>query len=621
MLIEQRYVNMFTDMMSEGLIVIDKKGTIQVYNNKAKEIFGILHNQQIRQEPGKIRNGDIVIIADNELGSDDGSLDSSSLSCIGIEDKNIELGDAIIAIGIFQGNDIKPVYVYEKLGEKSDNLELSSNFLGEKIDVEIDYFNKSISIQVNSEKYNMSYIKYIGHMVILDGHTRKMKFYQANGYTAKEESINDILKGKKYMAKGEDTEVFDVINKNIFEIHEESSTIDEFYKVAQGENISYIDEFKEINGFPTMCTLLPVDINGERIGAALKVEDVSEMRRVIRERDEALLNLEIVEKQLDEEKMLGSIFPNIISESSNMNYVKKLALKASKTNSTVLILGESGTGKTLLGKAIHKHSKNADKPFIHVNCGAIPETLLESELFGYEKGAFTGAKFQGKKGYFEMAEGGTIFLDEIGEMSSNLQVKLLQVLQDKCFYKVGGQEKVKVNVRIITATNKNLEEEMLKGRFREDLYYRINVFPIWIPPLRDRKQDLYPLVDIILPKICKEIGCEEKKLSGECYSLILKYNWPGNVRELENVLERAVNLCEGNTILSKHLSIRKNNSIADEAEDILTLKETLDSVEKDTIENVLRFYQGDKKKAMKALDISKSTFYEKLKKYNIGAGY
>ena len=161
MLIEQRYVNMFTDMMSEGLIVIDKKGTIQVYNNKAKEIFGILHNQQIRQEPGKIRNGDIVIIADNELGSDDGSLDSSSLSCIGIEDKNIELGDAIIAIGVFQGNDIKPVYVYEKLGEKSDNLELSSNFLGEKIDVEIDYFNKSISIQVNSEKYNMSYIKYV----------------------------------------------------------------------------------------------------------------------------------------------------------------------------------------------------------------------------------------------------------------------------------------------------------------------------------------------------------------------------------------------------------------------------------------------------------------------------
>ena len=617
MLIQQNYVKMFTDMMSEGLIVIDKNGIIQIYNNKAKEIFGILHNQQIRQEPGKIRDGDIVIIADNKLGSDDGNLNSSSLSCIGIKDKNIERGDAIIALGVFGTNNIKPVYVYEKPGKTTDKLKLESKFLGEKINVIIDFINKTITIQVGIEKYIMSYIKYIGNMVILDGETHKMKFYQANGYTAKEESINDILKGKVYRAKGENTEVFDVIDKNIFEIHEGSSTIDEFYSVAQGEDISYVDEFKELNGIPTMCTLLPVDMDGERTGAALKVEDVSEMRRVIRERDEALLNLEMVEKQLDEEKMLGSIFPDIVSESRNMNYVKKLALKASKTNSTVLILGESGTGKTLLGKAIHEHSRSINKPFIHVNCGAIPETLLESELFGYEKGAFTGAKAEGKKGYFEMAEGGTIFLDEIGEMSPNLQVKLLQVVQEKSFYKVGGQEKVKVNVRIIAATNKNLEEEMLKGNFREDLYYRVNVFPIWIPPLRERKQDIYPLVDIILSKICEEIGCEGKKLSGECYSLILKYDWPGNVRELENVLERAVNLCEGNTILSKHLAVRRNILKSNEGEDILSLKETLDAVEKDTIEKVLLSYNGDKKKAMEALDISKSTFYEKLKKYNI----
>lgn len=607
---------MFTDMMNEGLIVIDKNGTIQIYNNKAREIFGIINNQQIKHDKGKIANGDIVIIADNELGSDDGNLSSNELKSIGIEDETLQLKDGLIAIGVYGSKDIKPVYVHIGKEEKGDKLELDIKFLDKNIYSKINFVDKIITIQVEREKYIMKYINYIGHMVILDGKDENMKFYQDHGYTAREESIADILKGKEYRAKGEDTDSFEVLNKNILQIHEGSSTIDEFLRVAQGENISYIDEFKEINGIPTMCTLLPVDVDGKRVGAALKVEDITEIRKIIRERDEALLNLESVERQLDEEKMLDAIFPNLVSESKEMNYVKKLALKAANSNSTVLILGESGTGKTVLGKAIHKHSKSANKPFVHVNCGAIPETLLESELFGYERGAFTGAKIEGKKGYFEMAEGGTIFLDEIGEMSPKLQVKLLQVLQEKCFYKIGGQDKVNVNVRIIAATNKNLEEEMLKGRFREDLYYRINVFPILIPPLRDRKQDIYPLVDIILPKICKRIGCKEKKLSGEAYSLLLKYDWPGNVRELENALERAANLCDGSTILSKHLAIKPEDG-SEDLEGILPLKDSMDAFEKETIEKTLDFFHGDKKKTMNALEISKSTFYDKLNKYNI----
>jgi transcriptional regulator with PAS, ATPase and Fis domain len=219
---------------------------------------------------------------------------------------------------------------------------------------------------------------------------------------------------------------------------------------------------------------------------------------------------------------------------------------------------------------------------------------------------------------FELAEGGTIFLDEIGEISLLLQVKLLQVLQDKSFFKIGGNKNIEVNVRIIVATNRNLEDEMLKGSFREDLYYRINVFPIWIPPLRERKQDIYPLVQNMLPMICSRIGCESKRVSGEALSILSGYEWPGNIRELENILERAVNLAEGNTILSTHLAINKIKNIKKhEVKQIESLKEAIIETEKKAITNAILLSGGDKKAAMKLLNIGKTSFYEKIKKYNI----
>jgi len=610
------HLELFTDMMSEGFIVIDNNGTIQIYNNKAKEIFGILHNQQISHLKGKINDGDIVIIGDNAVGKDDGGLDSESLEYIGVRDKRIREDDVLIAVGAYKDSSVKPVYICKGSDEVKNALKMETKFLGIDIKVVIDLVNKIITIEADGEKYSMNYVRYIGHLVILDRATKKMKFYQAQGYTARGEGLKDILDGKEYMAKGENSEFLNVIGKNVFEIHKGCKTIKEFYDVAKGENISYIDEFKEINGFPTMCTLIPVDKDGKRIGAALKVEDISEIKRVIRERDDALFNLEKVEKELHEEKMLKELFPNIIGESKKMNYVKKLALKAANTNSTVLILGESGTGKTLIAKAIHERSRG-DKPFVHVNCGTIPDTLLESELFGYERGAFTGARAEGKKGFFEMANGGTILLDEIGEISPPLQVKLLQVLQDRSFYKIGGQEKIKVDVRVIAASNRNLEEEILKGNFREDLYYRINVFPIWIPPLRERKEDIYPLVEALLPAICEKVGCGRKTLSVEALNMLLNYDWPGNVRELENILERAVNLCDGNSIFSKHLVLKPNNNKNFEISDIVPLKQSVAEFEKDTIKRTLKLHKGDKKKTMKSLGMSKTAFYERLKKYDI----
>ena len=611
------YVKMFTDMMSEGFIVIDKEGKIQVYNNKAKEIFGLRSDYRVSHDKGRINHGDIVIIANNSIGQDDGKMDSESLRLIGVNDPNIQVGDSIVAIGIFnEENIIKSEFKVLKKGHDEKLLKLKSNFLEIDIEAIIDFPNKTMSIRVEDEEFTMDYINAIGHLVVLDKSTKDMKFYQSQGYTARVESINDLLRGEFYRAKGEDVQTLDVIGNNILETHKSDSIIKHFYQVAKGDDFSYLDEFEEINGYPTISTLLPVEENGKRVGAVLKVEDISEIRRVIDERDKAIQELEKAGELLLEEEALKKAFPSFVGNSQQIEYVKKMALKTSRTNSNVLILGESGTGKTLLAKSIHENSKIRDKPFVHVNCGAIPDNLLESELFGYERGAFTGARNEGKKGFFEMANGGTIFLDEIGDISQNLQVKLLQVIQEKNFYRVGGTETIKVDIRIIAATNKNLEEEMLKGSFREDLYYRINVFPIWIPPLRERKEDINPLIKLLLPKICEEIGFQNKRISAEAVNKLLKYNWPGNTRELENILERAVNLAEGNNILSKHVNLKidKTETLGD---GIMPLKDFLEEEEKKAIENTLLFYNGDRKMAIKALAISKTTFYEKMKKYNI----
>jgi len=614
------FARQFTDMMSEGFIFIDSKGKIQIYNSKAKEIFGITYSQGEGHYADKVKTGDIVIIGNNCLGKDDGNLTLEKLGYIGIQDKNIKLGDALIAIGVVGNQEMKPVYIHDNPENIKDILGINKVYMDQDISVVIDLVKKYINIKVNEKDFKINYIHAIGHMVVIDQYTKKVKFYQAKGYTARREGIADLLSGREYRAKGRDVEDLDVIDRHIFEIHSHRPNIQEFYEVATGKDISYENEYQEINGRPTICTLVPIDKGGKRVGAALKVEDISEIRKAMMERDEALLHLEQIEKQLREEENMSSLFPELLGESPEITQVKKLAYKASKTNSTMILLGESGTGKSLLAKAVHDASKNKEFPFIQVNCASIPETLLESELFGYEGGAFTGARNEGKPGMFELAQGGTIFLDEIGEISSLIQVKLLQVLQNRTFYRVGGSKSITVDVRIIVATNKNLEEEIVKGKFREDLYYRINVFPIWIPPLRERKQDIYSLVDVILPKICAKIGCEEKRISGEAIQILGEYDWPGNVRELENILERGVNLAEGNLILSIHLAINKNNiPTLKSVGPIKSLKDIVLEAERIAIEDALKVHKGNKQKAMKALNIGKTSFYEKIKKHNINS--
>lgn len=312
---------------------------------------------------------------------------------------------------------------------------------------------------------------------------------------------------------------------------------------------------------------------------------------------------------------------NIVGESQSISETKKEAFIASKSNSTVLITGESGTGKELFARAIHNHSMRSDNPFIAVNCAAIPDNLLESELFGYEEGAFTGAKKGGKLGKFELAHKGTIFLDEIGDMSLHLQAKLLRVLQERELDKIGGKANVLIDVRIITATNKDLEKMVHKGTFREDLYYRLNVIPISLPSLRERKDDIPKLIDYMIEEYSRKLNKQVYGVNKEVLEAMINYRWPGNIRELQNIIEYCINMSATEYITLDVLPRKiKSNVDYDEVKVIDNNVRTLDELEKNEIVKALnkyKDYKKDKELAAKALGISRATLYRKLEKYNI----
>ncbi|MCI7205259.1 MAG: sigma 54-interacting transcriptional regulator [Clostridium sp.] len=311
---------------------------------------------------------------------------------------------------------------------------------------------------------------------------------------------------------------------------------------------------------------------------------------------------------------------NIISESEIMEHTKQKALIASKSNSTVLITGESGTGKELFARAIHNHSDRVDNTFVTVNCAAIPDNLLESELFGYEEGAFTGAKKGGKLGKFEIAHKGTIFLDEIGDMSLHLQGKLLRVLQERELDKIGGKSNILIDVRVIAATNKNLVELVAKGQFREDLYYRLNVIPITLPALRQRKDDIPLLIDYMIKEYAHKLNKDVIGIEDDAKKTLIDYSWPGNVRELQNVIEYSINMSNSSLL---NLDIIPNNiksKYYDEKSNKCEEIRTLEDLEKEEISKALnkfKHYKKDKELVAKSLGISRATLYRKLEKYNL----
>ncbi len=312
----------------------------------------------------------------------------------------------------------------------------------------------------------------------------------------------------------------------------------------------------------------------------------------------------------------------LVGKSSPMQKVYDLIETVAQTDTTVLIYGESGTGKEVAANAIHFQSPRKGRPFMKVNCAALPETLLESELFGHEKGAFTGALKQ-RKGRFEMADGGTLFLDEIGDISPGVQVKLLRVLQERQFERVGGNETLSVNVRLISATQKDLRDEIRKGAFREDLYYRLNVVPITLPPLRERREDILLLANHFTDNFANKMGKEIVGLSEEAKALLFRYSFPGNIRELENMLERAIALLKGKTIQAENLPDEVSggptsvHNICEKISASKPLSSATKLFEKEYIQNVLEKTKGKKGQAADMLGISRKTLWEKIKELEI----
>ncbi len=314
--------------------------------------------------------------------------------------------------------------------------------------------------------------------------------------------------------------------------------------------------------------------------------------------------------------------PEIVGKSRAIVEVAEKIRKVAPTKSTVLLLGESGTGKELFSRAIHQLSDRKDYPFIAINCAAIPRDLLESELFGYEKGAFTGAEAR-KIGKFELADKGTVFLDEIGEMDAKLQSKILRVLEESEIERIGGTAPIKIDVRVIAASNKDLDRAVSEGAFREDLFYRLNVFPLSIPPLRDRREDIPFLVDHFVSVSAGELKSAVKEVSPETLEMLANYQWKGNVRELKNTIERAIILCEGNTITPEHVSLSsvqsgiQVNKIATDGTLSNVAKGALRIAETERIRKALKDAKGNKTKAAKALEVSYKTLLTKIKEYGI----
>ncbi|MEP7272302.1 MAG: nif-specific transcriptional activator NifA [Acidobacteriota bacterium] len=369
--------------------------------------------------------------------------------------------------------------------------------------------------------------------------------------------------------------------------------------------LSFIYAFKQSRQFDDEIKLLT--IIASMIAQSLKLGQMVEQERAQLVDENALLKRELQQKY---------DFGNIIGTSKEMREVYEQVAQVAPTGTTALIRGESGTGKELVAHAIHYTSPRASKPFIKVNCAALPESLIESELFGHEKGAFTGAVAR-KRGRFELAEGGTLFLDEIGDLSPALQVKLLRVLQEREFERVGGNETIRVNVRLIAATNVNLEQAVQDLRFRSDLYYRLNVFSIYMPTLRERRPDILLLADHFLEKYSRQNGRRIKRISTPAIDMLMSYHWPGNVRELENVIERATLVCEGNVIHGYHLPPTLQTAEGTGTVTRMSLDHAVEAFEKDLIQDALKTTRGNRARAARLLDTTERILGYKVKRYAI----
>lgn len=381
-----------------------------------------------------------------------------------------------------------------------------------------------------------------------------------------------------------------------------------------------IGQIQEVKGEKRIVSRIPIKKDGEIIGAIGKVlfHKVEEIENLHKEVEDLRIKMRDYKKRIRGIDSSLYCFENLLGNSERFLKAKEIAMRVARTDANVLLEGESGVGKELFAHSIHNFSGRANKCFIKINCPSIPFELAESELFGYEKGAFSGARTEGKPGKFELSDGGTIFMDEVGSLPLSIQPKLLRVLQEREIERLGGKTATKVDFRLIAATNVNLSELVEQGRFRSDLFYRLTTVPVKIPSLKERKEDIPFYVDHFLKEISKRLQTDVRRMSDEALRIMMNYSWPGNVRELTNVLEQCLlNAGESRIILPENLPpsvLEKGSAILG---DIFSLKVILEETEKQIIRKTLNFTRGNKRRASKLLEIQRCSLYQKLKKYKI----
>lgn len=594
------------DASSHAMLTLDRNGIVTHINQQAKEYFGLYNLSERSHGPGRLEPGDLVVIADTALGADDGNLTCADLERLGVHEKKLRPGDQLAAVGVYCGAG-KPVYKFLHGGD-TETLELDTVYQG--IPVQVSIRRKVVAVTVGGTAYILDYFLSIGQIVVLDGKTKQVKFWQQKGYSARKEGIGSLLRGGPYLAKKPGCEI-KVVGCHFQEFFEGELFERHLEELFSGKAVQFEDMAYEINGYNLTASLLPViRQDGELGGVIVKFRSIEDIHLTIQERNDAIKSAERKYRESEQAAPPGEqAFSSLLGFGTASASLRRYAYKLSQLDCNVLFTGESGTGKSFMAQAFRQVQPRKG-PFVTVDCSTITPTLFESEMFGYVGGSFTGADPRGRAGYFEAANGGTIFLDEIGEIPLNIQAKLLNVIQNKVIYRVGSTKPVPVDVRILTATNRNLKEEVAAGRFRQDLYYRLSAFSLELPALRDCQENLCFLIDHLMERIPEKYGVPKRTLSGEAFSKILTYDWPGNIRELENVLESAVALSESDIIYAEHIRLETPPCR-------LTLKEQLRREEEKMIRQTLARYGGSRTKTMEELGLSKSVFYGKMKEYEI----
>jgi transcriptional regulator with PAS, ATPase and Fis domain len=575
--------------IQEGVILTDSKGKISYMNLKSEQILGLRHQHTYYHDAGCLEPGDWILIVDSALGVDDGGLSTQDLQSLGLKEI-CQKHDGLLLWAKMKGD----TCFSNIISQHQKNL--SATLVNPELPIvnraALDFKHQLITIQIGDMTFHKPYKMAYGYMVILS-ETGQLKFYQEDGYSIRHESIRDIINGKSFRAKG-DAQVMSLIGQNI------NTCFVDYHQLDHGE--AHL-----INGIPVVINVQEIHL-GQEIHKLYILEDVTALSQQKRLREEALQSLERLKSSLNEETKWFESFHGI---SDTIRETMRSAQKASLVDSHMLITGESGTGKSLIAKEVHKSSARQHMPFISVNCSSIPESLFESEMYGYVKGAFTGANTTGKIGYFEAANGGTLFLDEIAELSLVNQAKLLHAIQEQRITRLGSTTVIQLDIRIIVATNKDLMEEVHKKRFREDLYYRLNVIALAIPPLRYRQADIRYLGELTFKALSRKFPKQPPQAIEQFIQSLMVQPLYGNVRELENKIERF--LAMGESVSQDYKFLSEPDATAN----FQSYTYEMTTFETRLIQETLATSGNEVKKAYETLGMKRSTFYDRIKKLNI----